>query len=165
MEFVLEEICHRGGRFVIWHYFPLGKFCHGITFLGGILPYGIISPWGSSALGFLPGEGLPYGIPSWGTFAIWYNFRGDNLPWYLFPHHEICVGGRFTIEGEALPYGIVYPLGKFCHGISFGGRFVIWYSFRGNVCHMVSFPGGGEFFRGEEFPCDTGGHFVKNSKK
>ena len=99
------------------------------------LPYSIIPPWGSSAMGFLPGgmfaiwyyslwvssatgflpgEGLSYGIYLWGTFAIWYNFRGDNLPWYLFPHHEICVGRRFTIEGEALPYGIVSPLGKFC---------------------------------------------------
>ena len=48
--------------------------------------------WGSSAMGFLPGEGLPYGIPS----------------------------------GERLPYGII------------SGR------------------GGGELFRGEEFPCDTG---------
>ena len=61
MEFVLEEICHRGG---------------------------------SSAMGFLPGECLPYGIislgkscygiSSGGRFAIWfsicYNFIGDNLP-------------------------------------------------------------------------------------
>ena len=91
------------------------------------LPYGIISPWGSSAIGFLP-------------FAVWYNLRGDNLPWYLFPHHESCVGGGgggFTIEGEALPYGIVPPMGNFYHGISSGGRFAIWYSFRGNVCHMA----------------------------
>ena len=27
-------------------------------------PYGIIPFWGSSAMGFLLGEGLPYGIPS-----------------------------------------------------------------------------------------------------
>ena len=40
----------------------------------------VLFPWGSSAMGFLPGEGLPYGIPSGGTFAIWYNFSGDNLP-------------------------------------------------------------------------------------
>ena len=102
----------------IWYYFlPLGKFCHRISSGGGggVL-YGIISPWGSSVIGFLPGggevchygiippcgnsamrfllgEGLPYGIPSWGTFAIWYNFRGENLPWYLFPYHEFCVWG------------------------------------------------------------------------
>ena len=40
----------------------------------------VLFPWGSSAMGFLPGEGLPYGIPSGGTCAIWYNFSGDNLP-------------------------------------------------------------------------------------
>ena len=144
MEFVLEEICHRGGRFAIWYYFPLGKFCHGISSGGGggeCLPCGIISPWGSSAMGFLPGEGLPYGIPSWGTFAIWYNFRGDNLPCYLFPHHEICVAGRFTIEGEDLPYDIVSPWRSsamgflpgegFPYSIPSGGTFAIWYHFRG----------------------------------
>ena len=35
MEFVLQEICHIGGRFAIWYY----------------------SPWGSSAMGFIPGGG------------------------------------------------------------------------------------------------------------
>ena len=39
----------------------------------------LFPPWGSSAMGFIPGEGLPYGIPTWGTFAIWYNFRGRGL--------------------------------------------------------------------------------------
>ena len=53
----------------------------------------VLFPWGSSAMVFLPVEGLLYGIPSGGTFVIWYNFSGDNLPWYLFPYHEICVGG------------------------------------------------------------------------
>ena len=77
--FVLEEICHRGGRFAIWYY----------------------SPWGSSAIGFLPGGGG-------GRIAIWY---------YV-------------------------PLGKFCYVISSGEMFAIWYSFMGNVCHMVLFPGG-----------------------
>ena len=56
----------------------------------------------------IEGEGLPYGIILWGTFAIWYNFRGDNLPWYLFPHHEVCVGGRFTIEGK-LYHMVLFP--------------------------------------------------------
>ena len=37
----------------------------------------LFPPWESSAMGFLPGEGLPYGIPSGGTFAIWYHFRGE----------------------------------------------------------------------------------------
>ena len=27
---------------------------------------------------FFPGEGLPFGTPSWGTFAIWYNLRGGG---------------------------------------------------------------------------------------
>ena len=40
----------------------------------------VLFPWGSPAMGFIPGEGLPYGIPSGGTFAICYNFSGDNLP-------------------------------------------------------------------------------------
>ena len=47
--------------------------------MGEALPYGIVSPLGSSAMGFIPGEGLPYGIPSGGKFAIWYNFRGGGL--------------------------------------------------------------------------------------
>ena len=63
-------------------------------------------------------------------------------------------GGGFTVEGEALPYGIVSPLGKFCHGISSweglphgipsGGTFAISYNFRGWG------------LLGGEFPCDTG---------
>ena len=31
----------------------------------------VLFPWGSPAMGFLPGEGLPYGIPSGGTFGIY----------------------------------------------------------------------------------------------
>ena len=109
MELVLDEICHRGGRFAIWYYFPLlvlpSDFFRGG---GGGLLHGIIPPWGEVLLwDFFPGEDLPKGIPSWATFAIWYNFRGDNLPWYLFPYQEMCVcvcgGGGSTIEGEALP--------------------------------------------------------------
>ena len=122
------------------------------------LLYGIIPPWGSSAIGILPGGGggdvyrmvlFPPGAVLWdffrGRFSKWYNFRGDNLPWYLLPYHEICVGGgkiyhrggSFTIwycspppppgssamgfiPGEGLPYGI--PT---------GGKFAIWYNFRG----------------------------------
>ena len=41
----------------------------------------VLFHWGSSAMGFLPGEGLPYGIISAGTIS------------HLFPYHEICVGG------------------------------------------------------------------------
>ena len=40
------------------------------------------------------------------------------------------MGGRFVIDGEALPCGIVSPPGEILHRISSGGRFVIWYSFR-----------------------------------
>ena len=85
---------------------------------------------------------------------------------------------RFAIEGEGLPHGItppppgevllwdffrgkvfhmvLPPLGKFCYGISSGGRFAIWYYpppgevllwdfFRGKVCHKV-------FLHGERLP-------------
>ena len=58
--------------------------------------------------------------------------------------YGICVGGDLPwdfFRGEGLPYGII-SLGKLCYGISSGGRFAIWYSFRGNVCHMVLFQRG-----------------------
>ena len=92
-----SQFCHGissggGGGLAIWYYSPLGKFCYG----------------------FSSGESLPYDIPSWGTFAIWYNFRGDNLPWYLFPYHEICVwggGGRFITEGK-LYHMVLFPPGE-----------------------------------------------------
>ena len=60
---------------------------------GGGASHMVLFPLGKFCCGFSSGEGLPYHIPSWGTFAIWYNFRGDNLTWYLFPYHEICVWG------------------------------------------------------------------------
>ena len=41
--------------------FPGGG--HEICVGGGDLPHGIVSPWGNSSMGFLSGEGLPYGIP------------------------------------------------------------------------------------------------------
>ena len=64
-------------------------------------------------MGFLPGEGLPYGIislgkscygiSSGGRFAIIMVFlQGERLSYgiisagtisHLFPYHEICVGG------------------------------------------------------------------------
>ena len=178
-----QKKSHMLSQYYIWNlcwrrYAIEGKVCHMALFPPGeVLPweifrgggggeglsYGIIFPWGNSAMGFLPGirfaiwnyfphrevllwdffrgGSLPYGIPSWGTFAIWYNFRGDNLPWYLFPHHEICVGG-FTIEGEALPYGISPPppWGVLPWDL-FHGRFAVWYSFRGNIWY--NFGGGG----------------------
>ena len=53
--------------------FPPGEVLPWDFFRGEGLPYGIIPPWGSSAMGFHPGEGLPYGIPSsWGMFAMWF---------------------------------------------------------------------------------------------
>ena len=52
MEFVVEEICHRGGRFATWYYSPpgevllwdcfRGKVCHNVFLHGERLPYGII---------------------------------------------------------------------------------------------------------------------------
>ena len=110
------------------------------------LPYIIISPWGSSAMGFLPGGGgLPHGIIPPGEVLLFDFFRG-----------KVCHNVYLQVEG--LPYGIIppwgssaigflpggggchmvlFPLGKFCYGISSGGRFAIRYSFLGNVCHMV----------------------------
>ena len=91
MEFVLEEICHRGGRFAIWYYFP----------------------WGSSAMGFLPGV----------RFAIWYYFPlgkfcygissgGKVCHMVLFPPGEVLLWDFFRgevchmvfLHGERLPY-------------------------------------------------------------
>ena len=37
----------------------------------------VLFPPGSGMECF-PGEGLPYGIPSGGTLAIWYNFQGGG---------------------------------------------------------------------------------------
>ena len=93
------------------------------------------------------------------SLSLWYNFRGDNLPWYLIPHHELCVcgGGDLPYRGklyhmllspppeEVLPWDLPY-------GIPLGRTFAIWYSFRG---------GGG--FRGEELPCDTGTLFSSST--
>ena len=101
-------------------------------------------------MGFLPGGG---GV------AIWYNFRGggDNQA-----GHGICsLIMRFTIDGEALPYGIVPPpplMGKFCYGIGFLPREGLPYVFlQGERLPYGNTSGGGaEIFRGKEFPCDTG---------
>ena len=109
------------GEVLPWDFFRGGG--------GGGLPYGIISTWGSSAMGFLPGgEGLLYGIPLWGMFAIWYNFpggqsamvfvssskhlcggeiyhRGESFTiWYCPPWGSSAIG---FIPGERLPYGII----------------------------------------------------------
>ena len=57
--------------------------------------------------------------------------------------YKICVGRRFAIEGEGLPYGIISPFtwgssamgflpgGGLPYGIPSGGTFAIWYNFRG----------------------------------
>ena len=66
------------------------------------LPYGIISPWGSSAMGFLPGGG--------GGGAIWYYFP---LLWDLF-RGKGC--HMVFLHGECLQYGIISG-GTICHGI------------------------------------------------
>ena len=40
-------------------------------------------------------------------------------------------GGNSTIEGEHIPYSIVSPLGSFTIIFVPGGKFTIWYLFRG----------------------------------
>ena len=70
MEFVLEEICHRGGSSAMV-FLPGGR-------LAIIM---VLYPWGSPAMVFLQGERLSYGIISAGTIS------------HLLPYHEICVGG------------------------------------------------------------------------
>ena len=57
------EICHRGGRFAIWYYSLLGKFCHRISsggrfairysFMGNVCHIGSFSR-GQSAMVFVP---------------------------------------------------------------------------------------------------------------
>ena len=97
-------------------------FCHVISSGGGGGCHMVLFPAGEVLLwGFFRGEGLSYGIPSWGTFAIWYNFRGNMK----------FVWGKIYHRGVALPYGIVSPMGKFCP----------WDFFRGKVCHMVFLQG------------------------
>ena len=95
------------GEVLPWDFFR-GKVCYMVFLHGERLPYGIISggtmchgicslimkfvwgklyhmvlfpPWGSSAMGFLPGVR----IPSAGTFAIGYNFRGKFSRGEEFP--------------------------------------------------------------------------------
>ena len=51
----------------------------------------VLFPWGSSAMGFLPGEGFPYGIPSGERLS--YGIISTGTISHLFPYHEICVGG------------------------------------------------------------------------
>ena len=58
-----------GGDNLPWYFSLIVKFVWGG---GEALPYGIVSPMGKFCHGILPGGGLPYGIPSGGTFAIWY---------------------------------------------------------------------------------------------
>ena len=57
-----------------WYFFPYHEICVGggdIYHRWGKLYHMVLfPPWGSSAMGFIPGEGLPYGIPSGGKFAI-----------------------------------------------------------------------------------------------
>ena len=56
MEFVLEEICHRGGRFAIYYYILPSDFFRGG---GGGLPHGIIPPGEVLLWDFFRGEGFP----------------------------------------------------------------------------------------------------------
>ena len=49
-----------------YHNITYGMYKRRFAIEGEGLPYGIISPWESSAMGFLQGERLPYGIISGG---------------------------------------------------------------------------------------------------
>ena len=84
-----------------------------------------------------------------------------TVPILHITHHGICVGGDLSYRGNVchmvlFPHGEVLPWdffrgggGEVCHMTLFppwgssamgflpGGRFAIWYSFMGNVCHMV----------------------------
>ena len=63
----------------------------------------LFPPWGSSDIGFLSGEDLPYGIPSGGTFAIWYNFRGGGVMGEEFPCDSgVLLGGNACLGIEQI---------------------------------------------------------------
>ena len=110
MEFVLEEICHRGEGLPYGIIPPPGKFCHGISSGGGgggchmvLFPPGEVLLWDFFRgkvyhMVFLHGERLPYGIISGGTIC-----HGICSLIMTFVWEE-----EFTIEGEPLPYGIVF---------------------------------------------------------
>ena len=97
-------------------------------------------PVGRYNMVFLYGEHLPYGIISG---------RGGGQSAMIFALIIKCVcvcvweGGGGYHRGGSFTIWYCFPLGKFGHGISTGERFAIWYSLRGNVYHMVLFPGGG----------------------
>ena len=109
------------------------------------MPYGIISPGEVLPLDFFRGGGGGCHMVLFppGEVLIWDFFRGggegEGLPYGIISRGTICHGncslimkfvcvgggGRFTIEGEALPYGIV------------PGEVLPWDFFRGKVCHMA----------------------------
>ena len=150
MELVLEGdfAFPRWGRFAVWYYSPLGKFCHRNCSWGGgggenvchlvLFPPGEVLLWDSA----IRGRFFSYGII----------FRGDNLPWYFFPYHEnLCRwggggGGGFYHRWGKLYHMVLFPpWGSSAMGFIFpGGRFVIWYSFRGkSLLYGIIFGGGG----------------------
>ena len=120
------------------------------------LPYGIISPWGSSAKGFLSGaEGLPFGIFPPGEVLLCDFFRG-----------KVC--HMVFLHGKCLPYGILSG-GTICHGICYLIMKFVWGEYlplRGKLYHMVLFPPWGSFamgfLPGEGFPygINSGGTFA-----
>ena len=82
-QYYIWNLCWRRfaieGEVLPWDFFR-GNACHMVLF-----------PWGSPAMGFLPGEGLPYGIPSGGTLP--YGIISAGTISHLFTYYEICVGG------------------------------------------------------------------------
>ena len=83
MEFVLEEICHRGGRFAMYY-----------------------SPGGSSAMGFLPGGGGGK-VCHMVLFPL-----GDVLLWDFFREEGLPYGIPSEVHEENLPYGIISGEGR-----------------------------------------------------
>ena len=103
-----------GGRFAIWYYFPLGKFCYGIS-SGGKVCHMV----------FLHGERLPNSIIFGGTIC-------HGICSLIMKFVCVCGGGGTNHRGGSFIIGHCFPLGKICLGIS--SRFaILWYNFRGEV--------------------------------
>ena len=144
-----QQKSHMLSQYYIW------SLCWRFAIEGEGLPYGIIPSWGSSAIGFLPGGRFAtwyysplgkfcYGISSGGEVCHKVFLQVEGLPYgmVLFPPGEVLPSDFFRGGGGGLPHGITPPPpGKFCYGISSGGRFAIRYSFMGTFAIWYNFRG------------------------